>query len=204
MTMDDLPQQPVFLPPAEGPQVPAPPARPPSGRSSKILWIPAVISLVGACVVVVLCVAALVYGVGVILAARAPIENVLDTFMKDMAAKDTQSAYQLFSLSSHAHVSLLDLNAMVAGDKFVLFDGYRRLSVDNININFVNNASRDQPQGTVARVEGSIAYKNGTVGHFQAVLEKSGDVWELYSIYLDFPQIPQHPSTQTRVMGMKG
>src|SRR5689334_21696966 len=74
-------------------------------KSREYLWI-----ILGTaaliCICSVICLALFGTGVGKIMVERAPIETVLDTFMKDMKAKDIESAYALFSPRVQKQVSM--------------------------------------------------------------------------------------------------
>jgi hypothetical protein len=73
------------------------------------------------------------------------------------------------------------------GNNYVLFDGYRSVTVENINISAAFNTNPDLPQGTVAKVNGTIAYKGGFTGRFEAVLEQEGNKWRLFNINVTVP-----------------
>ena len=66
-------------------------------KEKKNLWAIAGIVIAVICICSVICLALVGTGVGKIMVERAPIESILDTFMKDMVAKDIESAYALFS-----------------------------------------------------------------------------------------------------------
>src|SRR5690242_14482382 len=91
--LQELPPQPPAEPPVVEPTV-IPPA---PKRSNKKIWIllGGLIAMLGVCSVC--CLALVAVGVGKIMVERAPVESVLDAFMKTMEAKDVESAYALFS-----------------------------------------------------------------------------------------------------------
>lgn len=65
---------------------------------------------------------------------------------------------------------LFDLDTMLEGNNYFLFDGDQSASVENVNINMAFYSDPGVPQGTVAEVSGIIAH-GGYTGRFEAVLE---------------------------------
>ncbi len=76
---------------------------------------------------------------------------------------------------------------MIEGNNFVLFEGYQSVEVLNLNVSQAFNTNQNLPQGTVAKVDGTISYDGGFIGQFNAVLEKEGDVWRLHNINITVP-----------------
>ncbi|HNE06467.1 MAG TPA: hypothetical protein PLT08_18205, partial [Anaerolineales bacterium] len=137
-------------------------------KEKKNLWAIAGIVIAVICI----CLALVGTGVGKIMVERAPIESILDTFMKDMVAKDIESAYALFSPRVQRQIPIDDIQKMIDGNNYILFDGYKNLSVQNLNLTATANTNPDLPQGTVANVNGFIEYSDGFTGNFTAILEK--------------------------------
>lgn len=122
-----------------------------------------------------------------VLREREPVSNVIDSFMTSMVEKDTESAYALFSTRAQRQIKISELDKMLEGNNYYLFDGYRSIEIGNLNVSKSFNTNQDMPQGTVATVDGTISYSNGFQGRFEAVLEKEGDVWPLHSINVTVP-----------------
>jgi len=176
------PEPTVQKPAAEPVAIPATPK-----SSNRNIWLVAVIIIALVCLCSITCVGLIGLGGFGIYSEKAPIEKVLDSFMKNMAAKDVKSAYALFSARSQRHVSISDLQKMDQGNNYVLFEGYESSTVQNLNISAAANTNPDLPQGTVATATGSISYTGGFSGRFTAVLEKVDGHWELFSVDITVP-----------------
>lgn len=156
-------------------------------KSSKKTWI-----IVGGIVIVVgLCLVACfaIFGTGMykVYTEKAPIESVLDSYMRYMADKDAEGAYALFAPRAQRQIPISDVQEMLEGNNYVLFEGYQSLSVSSLNISAVTNSNPDVPQGTVAKVAGSITYEGEIQGTFNAVLEKVGEAWRVDSLHVSVP-----------------
>jgi hypothetical protein len=186
--MDMTDETQVQIPqPAEAPQA-QPDIIPPAPRSSsKIPWIVAGLIGILVCFCCAVCLALVALAVGKVFLEKAPVEAVLKSFMTDMKARDAHSAYDLFSPRSKRTTPLKNLEQMLQGNNYILFDGYEDLSVQNLNISAAVNTNPDMPQGTVANVDGTISYANGVTGSFTAVLEKVDGQWKLFNINITFP-----------------
>jgi hypothetical protein len=185
--MIDKPQQPLLEPQSENPQVVPNIDSPHPRKSKKKLW--TILGIAGAitCLCSIICIVLAVTGVGKVIMENAPVESVLDTFMKNMEAKDIESAYNLFSPRAQQQVPIADLEKMIEGNNYVLFDGYQSLSVKKLELKAVVNSNPNLPQGTVANVTGTISYEGGFTGSFTAVLEKVDGTWRLYHIQVTVP-----------------
>ena len=185
MMSDNLPEPTVPAPPPNSPASQAPIAPPPR-RSKKLLWLLLALCLL-CCLSMLLCIGIGGAGFAQILVEKAPIAKVLDAFMQDMLARDVEAAYALFSLRSQRLTPRADLEDMLQGNNYLLFEGYRSLSVDQINLTASLTTNPDAPQGNVAHVSGTVTYRNGFTGSFTAVLEKVEGVWMLYRIDILVP-----------------
>lgn len=187
LDMADESQGPVQEPKTEG-QTVQPIVTPSAPKKSNTnSWIIAGAALVVICICGVICLALLGTGVGKIIVERAPIEAVLDAFMKDMQAKDVESAFALFSPRVQRQISIADVQDMIDGNNYILFDGYQSLAVQNLNLTAAANTNPDLPQGTVANVDGAISYSGGFTGSFEATLEKVDGKWMIHRINITVP-----------------
>ncbi len=174
--------------PSEQNSVPEPgPGAAISRRSHRKLWIVGGITaaVVGLCSIA--CLALVVAGVGQALMERPPIEKILDSFMREMEAKDVETAYGLFSPRAQRQMPLTVLQKMLQGNNYALLEGYQTLVVENLNLKAAVNTNPDLPQGTVAEVNGTVSYEGGYKGKFTAVLEKVDGAWKLYNINITVP-----------------
>lgn len=118
---------------------------------------------------------------------KAPIELVVNDFMRYMADRDVESAYTLFSPRAQQQIPRSKIQEMLEGNNYLLFEGYQSLSVSNISISFVVNTNPDVPQGTVAKVTGIINFEGGIQGSFDGTLEEVDGTWMIDGIYVTVP-----------------
>ena len=155
-------------------------------KSNKNLWIIlGVIAVVLSCCVTILAVAGL--GLVKTKTEKAPIESVLDSYMKYMEAKDAESAYALFSPRTQRNVPISKMEELLEGNNYFLFKDYQSISVQNLNISTVVNNNPDNPQGIVAKVTGTIEYEGGIQGTFNSTLERVEKKWRIDIIYITIP-----------------
>jgi len=117
----------------------------------------------------------------------APIEAVLDSFMKAAASQDVDAAYALFSPRARRQMSRDDVAKSIEGNNFALFDGYKKVKINNINISNAINTNPDVPQGLVANVSGQIEYEGGITGQISAVLENVDGQWMIHFVNVTAP-----------------
>jgi hypothetical protein len=184
--LDETPQ-PLPEPPHENLPIAPEVIAPQSKKTSKNLWIIAIVTFGVLCLCSVICISVVVFGALKVNAEKAPIGVILDTFMKDMVANDAESAYALFSPRMKRQIPISKIQEMLEGNNYVLFEGYQSLSVQNLNINAVANTNPDVPQGTVAKVTGLIEYEGGMQGTFNATLEKVDGKWQVDGMYITVP-----------------
>ena len=118
---------------------------------------------------------------------KAPIGEVIDKFMQAMVERDTKNALTLFSTRAQRQIKASNLETMLEGSNYVLFDGYQRIEIGNLNVSKAFNTNQDLPQGTVAKVNGTVYYDGGFTGRFDAILEKEAEAWRLHSINITVP-----------------
>ena len=162
----------------------------PPKKANKKLWIllGVVVCLIGCCSIICIAVIGLgVYSANKSVDERAPVMAVLDSYMRYMVARDAESAYALFSPRAKRQIPLSEIQAMFEGNNYILFDGYQSLTVTDFTITKGVNTNPDVPQGTVAKVSGTITYKGGFQGSFSSVLEKVDGTWQLDGISVVVP-----------------
>ena len=115
------------------------------------------------------------------------IGTVIDDFMKLMVERDTETAYSLFSRRVQKQIEISELEKMIQGKNYVLFEGYQSVEITNINLSTAVNTDQNLPQGRVATVTGIVHYSGNISGKFDAVLEKEGETWRLHNIYITVP-----------------
>ncbi len=184
--MTDELQQP--LPQQENQPAPPPDSiSPQPKKSSKNIWIIVGVVISILCICSIACVALFGTGMYKVFTEKAPVETVLDAYMQHMANKDADSAYALFSPRAQRQIPISNVEEMLEGNNYFLFEGYQSLSVSNLTISAATNTNPDMPQGTVAKVAGVIIYDGGIQGTFNGVLEKVGDEWMIHNINVTVP-----------------
>lgn len=183
--MNDESQQPVSESKVEHSDTEQNVAPPPEPRKSKRNpWIMAGIVLVMLCLCSIVCVSLVRTGVD---DERAPVEATLDTFLKDLAAKDTVSAFALFSPRAQRQISITELEDLVEGNNYLVVEGYKSIAIENLKLTAVANTNPNVPQGTVANVTAVVHYDDGFTGNLTAVLEKVDDEWRLFNFNVVVP-----------------
>lgn len=135
----------------------------------------------------VICV--LTLGTGLLKSAteRPKVQQVIDAYMKAMAAQDAARAYALFSTRAQRSTSQADVEKGLAGNNYLVFDGYQGVTITSFNVSVGVNTNPNLPQGTIAKVAGTVSYVNGITGSFTAVLEQEGTEWLLDGINVTVP-----------------
>jgi len=166
-----------------------PPAKPKKSRKRPWVIIGIGISILFICLaaIAVKFMAVLDKALGTVSQEIAPIELVLDSFMKHMVKKDSDSAYALYSPDAQQKISISVLEEMLEGDNYYLFEGYQNLSVSTIHISNIAVTSPDIPQGIIANISGVIFYENDVQGTFYGMMIEVGDRWMIYSFFISKP-----------------
>ncbi len=175
------------------PPIQATAAQPQPKKSRIVLWIILAASLVGTCLCAIICIAPFVIAGVKVAAERAPVESVLTTYMKYMAAKDTDSAFALFSLHMQAQTPSGYMQNLVAEGNYAMFSGFQSLTIDRLNLGSEASSDPTKPQGTIARVSGTTSYSGGFTGQYVAILEKVDGAWKIYSVTVTVPQTKGRP-----------
>jgi len=135
--------------------------------------------VVGLCVVLTLC-GVLFLGSSIRVALeRDDVEGAIHQFMLAMARKNTNAAYAVFSERAQEKVPLSKLQEMVQGNNYALFNRYDSVEAQWLNIGPAVSSNPEMPQGIVARATGETRYTDGSVGRFEAVLERVKGEWKL-------------------------
>jgi hypothetical protein len=163
----------------------SPPLQP--QKSKKNIWIILGIALGVLCLCSIACIAVFGTSMYKVSIEKPPVEALLNTFMQDMVAKDVEGAYALFAPRVQRQISIDDVQEMIEGNNYILFDGYQSLTVQNLNLGGSVNTNPDVPQGTIARVNGFIEYSGSFTGSFSAMLEKVDDTWMIDRIDITVP-----------------
>jgi hypothetical protein len=172
--------------PIEAALEPLGPAAPAAKKPRSKIWI---LGGIGLGVLFCLVVCGLIFGAAVVKAMveKPKAEKVLAEFMQAMSEDDGDQAYALFSAYSKKGTSLADIEKMLSGKNFVLFEGYQSLKITNFNMRAGFSTNPDMPQGNYAVATGTISYDGGFTGNFNATLEPDGKLWRIFGIYVTVP-----------------
>ena len=113
----------------------------------------------------------------------APIESVLDSYMKYMLEKDTENAYALFSPRAQRQIKISKLQELL-DNNYVLFENYESLKVYSFRTGVHVNINPDAPQGVIASATGLITYQDNIQRTFQCTLEKVDEKWKIDAVYI--------------------
>ncbi len=119
--------------------------------------------------------------------SQAQAEAILRQFMSLMTKRDAEKAFALFSSQAQAFVTLADVQKLLEGGNYVLFDGYLGLRVTTIYGSPTFTIAPSVYQGTTARVEGIVLYEGGFVGTVSATFAKDGEKWQLTGVNVVVP-----------------
>ena len=104
--------------------------------------------------------------------------KVLDEFMRHMAARDAAAAYALLSTLAKQEVPQETLNEAAQGQFGDLVQGYKSLTVGNIEV-------QTGADGTYADLSGSVNYEDGSSRNFTARMDKEGDAWLVTNVNIE-------------------
>jgi hypothetical protein len=156
-------------------------------ESKRNLWIIVIASVGVICIGSIICASIIILGATKINAEKAPVESVLNSFMTYMVVEDVDSAYELFSPRAQRQIPISEIEEMLEGNNYILYEGYESLTVQNLNVSVVSNTNENLPQGTVAKVTGTINYEDDIQGTFTGVLEKVNGNWEIDGFHITVP-----------------
>lgn len=160
---------------------------PPAKKSNKGVFILLGAAFVGVCLCAGVCAALFGAGLFKVVTEQPKVESVVGEFMDAMESREADKAYALFSTRSKRNTSLADVEKLLSGNNYVLFEGYQGVTITNLNLTAAVNTNPDLPQGTVATANGVISYAGGYTGAFRAILEQDAGNWRLFSINITVP-----------------
>jgi hypothetical protein len=119
---------------------------------------------------------------------KPDVEKVLDEFMRAMVDKSVAKAYALFSVRAKQNVSITNLEEMIKGKNYVLFEGYYETKIPDLALRSpIFTFGSSFPKGTVATAKGFVSYKGGITGKIDATLEEEDGKWKLIYINVTVP-----------------
>jgi hypothetical protein len=121
------------------------------------------------------------FGVYQAVSQRDNVEQVIDASLADIAGHRPDEALARASKRAIEHELITREKLQELGDN-PAFQGYKSVTVTNINVSATYNSDTKVPQGTVAKVSGTVEYDDGGQGTFQATLERENGEWRLFSL----------------------
>lgn len=143
------------------------------------------LTLAGAVVAIVACLAAVVFET-VFTEARQNLDEwqaLTNDYMEAMSERDVAAAYRLFDPEMQDRMSQAELEAFIDGPSFYLFEGYQDLSVESWYLNFTDEGTTAELSGVVKYLVGSTPYE----GSFEAQLTQQREAWRIWSINVAAP-----------------
>lgn len=108
------------------------------------------------------------------------IGAMVDDFLTAMANKETEKAYTMGTSQGDANTWQAGIDNLLQGNNFVLFEGYREISLTNINISQFGTEK-------YAEVQGDVMYEGDFIGTFSADVVKEGQLWKFRSVTVNAP-----------------
>lgn len=112
--------------------------------------------------------------------------ELVDAYMRAMSNKDVPQAYALFSTHLQQVYSLSDVEGLLQGNNYGLFEGYESIEVDTVTVTSGFSTNPAVPM-TVAQVKGTVSYQGGVQGTFEANMELEDGQWRLSKVWIVVP-----------------
>lgn len=117
---------------------------------------------------------------------ESEIVTIVDAYMRAMADKDAAQAYVLLSSRAQAVYSLADIEQLVRGSSYELYDGYQSSEVEKVVATKRLSTNPSVPSSSV-QASGTVTYVGGMQGTFEAGLEQENGQWRLSKIWVVVP-----------------
>ncbi len=119
------------------------------------------------------------------------IVQTLDAFMQAMAVGDTDSATAHLADPEYGPLDEAQLAAMLADDRAVTFDGYRRTELESfapLAVPQINST-----KATLVGANGRMWYDERYMGTFEATLVRQSEGWRIVDISIVVPPTKPRP-----------
>ena len=156
-------------------------------KSRKKLLIIGILPAIGLCICAGICAFFIGSGIYQSAAEKENITKVIDEFMNAMVEKDTEVAYSFFSERAASQVPISNVEEMITGANYALFDEYEMIEIQNISAGTTVNVYFQGPKRNIANVSGIVKYKNNYTGSFTASLENEEGLWRVETINITVP-----------------
>lgn len=118
--------------------------------------------------------------------AQTEATALVGVYMRSMADRNPAQAYALLSSRAQAVYSLADLEQLLQGASYGLFEGYESLEVGSVAVTRRFSTNPAVPN-TMAQVKGTIFYQGGVQGTFEANMELEDGQWRLSKVWIVVP-----------------
>jgi hypothetical protein len=132
------------------------------------------------CVLIVLACSSLICVIGALNSGlrglgdgQREVEAVIDQYMTDMANRESDNIAFMFV----ERLDRAELQTQLESMDHAYFEGYRSIEVNSFRVAQQFNTDPMTPQGTVATINGTVQYRGGFTGTFDAILENHNGEW---------------------------
>jgi hypothetical protein len=160
---------------------------PPKKSNKAIIWIIIVCALCLGCITIIGVSVMLAKGIKGLGNTSQEATTVIESYIRDMAAREYEPAYDLLCPKAQKKVSVEDLKKLTEGNNYELYDGFESISIVNFRSTQAFNTNPNLPQGDVLTLDGSVIYSDDFTGTFSATLEKVDGEWKIFSIFITIP-----------------
>jgi hypothetical protein len=118
--------------------------------------------------------------------AQGAAEELADAYMRAMANRDAAQAHALLSSRAQAVYSIGDVEQLLQGGDYGLYEGYESAEVARVIVTSRLSTNPNVPK-TMAQVTGTINYQGGVTGTFEANMELEDGQWRLSKVWIVVP-----------------
>ena len=119
------------------------------------------------------------------------IAEALDVFMQAMTVGDTDSAAARLADPDYDPLDQAQLAAMLADERAVAFDGYRRVELESFGLLTAPQVSSNR--ASLVGVSGRVWYDERYMGTFEATLVNQSEGWRIVDIDIVVPPTKPRP-----------
>jgi len=118
--------------------------------------------------------------------AQSEATGLIGAYIQSMADRDAAQAYALLSVRAKAGYSLSDVEQLLHGNNYRLFEGYESIEVDKVIVTSRFSTNPAVPR-TMAQVTGTVNYQGGVQGTLDANMELEDGQWRLSKVWIVVP-----------------
>lgn len=118
--------------------------------------------------------------------AQGAAEELADAYMRAMVNRDAAQAHALLSSRAQAVYSIGDLEQLLQGVDYGLYEGYESAEVAKVIVTSRVSTNPAVPR-TMVQVTGTINYQGGVAGTFEANMELEDGEWRLSKVWIVVP-----------------